>query len=89
MTETVLANWRDAEFRKSSYSGGQDDSCVEFAWRKSSYSGGANNQCVELGHADEQLGVRDSKNQRGPVLAVTAARGLEFVHAVRNGLFDH
>ncbi|MDQ3403990.1 MAG: DUF397 domain-containing protein [Actinomycetota bacterium] len=40
--------WQAADFRKSSFSGGANGSCVELAWRKSSFSGGASGSCVEL-----------------------------------------
>jgi hypothetical protein len=38
-------------WRKSSYSGGDNNDCVELGihWRKSSFSGGDNSDCVELG----------------------------------------
>lgn len=43
----------------------------EVQWRKSSRSAQANDACVELGsHNAEMLGVRDSKNPAGPVLAL-------------------
>ncbi|MFJ4961672.1 DUF397 domain-containing protein [Streptomyces sp. NPDC088729] len=40
----------DLAWFKSSYSGGDGDSCVEVAleWRKSSYSGGSGDSCVEV-----------------------------------------
>jgi hypothetical protein len=56
------------EWRKSSYSGTSDNSCVEVRWHKSSYSGGGNDSCVEVAFADQAVGVRDSKNVGGPVL---------------------
>jgi hypothetical protein len=57
-------------WRKSSYSGGGDNSCVEVSWRKSSYSGGSgDNSCVEVAFGAEVIGVRDSKNTAGPRLA--------------------
>ncbi|WP_245811835.1 DUF397 domain-containing protein [Actinophytocola xinjiangensis] len=38
-------------WRKSSFSGGGNNACVELGlhWRKSSFSGGENSACVELG----------------------------------------
>jgi hypothetical protein len=41
-------------------------------WRKSSYSGGDGN-CVEIAWPNEQVAVRDSKQQTGPTLAFPAA----------------
>lgn len=57
------------EWRKSSYSGTSDNSCLEVRWRKSSYSGGGNDSCVEVAFRAEVVGVRDSKNVGGPTLA--------------------
>ncbi|MBO2449610.1 DUF397 domain-containing protein [Actinomadura barringtoniae] len=44
---------RGAWWRKSSYSGGSEGSCVEVAsvWQKSSYSGASEGQCVEVAAA--------------------------------------
>jgi hypothetical protein len=56
-------------WRKSSFSGSSDNSRVEVSWRKSGYSGGGNNSCVEVAFAASAVGVRDSKNTSGPVLA--------------------
>lgn len=56
-------------WRKSSFSEGGNNACVEIGhWRKSSFSQGANNSdCVELSSAGA---VRDSKNPAGPPLRV-------------------
>ncbi|HVV23468.1 MAG TPA: DUF397 domain-containing protein [Pseudonocardiaceae bacterium] len=45
-------------------------------WRKSSYSGGGSGACVEVAVGPTVVGVRDSKNTDGPILAldVTAWR---------------
>ncbi|WP_435196901.1 DUF397 domain-containing protein [Streptomyces sioyaensis] len=41
-------------------------------WRKSTYSGKDGN-CVEVAHVDDSVvGVRDSKDPRGPVLSFSA-----------------
>lgn len=61
-------NWR-----KSSYSGTGNDDCVEVRWSKSSYSGNSNNDCVEVALLVGAVGVRDSKNVGGPVLAFSEA----------------
>lgn len=56
------------------------------SWRKSSFSGG-NNDCVELAHRPNVAAVRDSKNEDGPVIELSA-RGLAcFLTAVRGGSF--
>jgi hypothetical protein len=39
------------------------------AWRKSSYSGSNGGNCIEVAAALDMIGVRDSKDQHGPVLA--------------------
>lgn len=89
MIDTTADAWRDAEFRKSSYSGGANGSCVELAWRKSSHSGGDNNGCVEVAWPAEALfGVRDSKNVTGPVITFEAESGHRFVAAVADGEFQ-
>jgi Domain of unknown function (DUF397) len=61
-----------------------DDLC----WRKSSYSGNGGGNCVEVASlADGMIGVRDSKDPEGPVLAFTAAEWRAFVAGVRAGEF--
>ncbi|MEW9527650.1 DUF397 domain-containing protein [Microbispora sp. NPDC049125] len=58
------------------------------AWWKSSRS--ANNcQCVEIAVLpDGQVGVRDSKNQDGPVLVFTPGEWDAFIGGVKDGEFD-
>ncbi|WP_063710798.1 DUF397 domain-containing protein [Actinokineospora enzanensis] len=85
MINSNRATWTDTVFRKSSFSGGQNGECVELAWRKSSFSGGENGSCVEVARTPDLFGIRDSKNAAGPVLELTGAQGLAFVHAVRAG----
>ncbi|HKF00123.1 MAG TPA: DUF397 domain-containing protein [Actinomycetes bacterium] len=55
-------------------------------WRKSSRSGG--NGCVEVAFVDGKIGVRDSKDQRGPVLVFTPHEWTAFLSGVRGGEFD-
>ncbi|WP_432038588.1 DUF397 domain-containing protein [Streptomyces cucumeris] len=75
MTTTTLA------WFKSSYSGGDGDSCVEVAlsWHKSSYSGGDGDDCVEVATCPDTVRVRDSKDTQGPQLAVSPAAWTAFV----------
>ncbi|MFH9475964.1 DUF397 domain-containing protein [Streptomyces anulatus] len=52
----------------------------ELRWFKSSYSDSSNpNDCVEVATAPDAVHVRDSKNVRGPRLAVTPAAWAGFV----------
>lgn len=83
MINSFAAGWAGAEFRKSSFSGGENGSCVELSWRKSSFSGGENNSCVEMGRAETLIGIRDSKNAPGPVLMLGEAQGRAFLSAVK------
>ncbi|MFJ9887300.1 DUF397 domain-containing protein [Streptomyces sp. NPDC091287] len=49
-------------------------------WVKSSYSDSSNsNECVEVATAPDAVHVRDSKNVRGPRLAVAPAAWAGFV----------
>ena len=42
---------------------------TDWMWRKSSYSGGQGGDCVEVAaRPADQMAVRDSKDQAGPVL---------------------
>jgi hypothetical protein len=82
-----------ARWRKSSYSNGGDDNCLEVAegfpgaarWRKSSYSTGGSDNCVEV--ADGFPGVvpvRDSKNPASaPALVMSAASWAAFVEHIK------
>jgi hypothetical protein len=56
-------------------------------WRKSSYSSDTAN-CVEVALLATGVGVRDSKNQQGPVLSYAVPSWQEFVTAVRDGEFE-
>jgi hypothetical protein len=66
---------------KSSYSGSNNNDCVEVAWTKSSYSAGNNNDCVEVAATPgtDTVLVRDSKNPEGPRLALTPAAWTSFL----------
>jgi len=67
---------------KSSYSGGDGDSCVEVAlsWHKSSRSGSEGDSCIEVAACPTTIHVRDSKDQQGgPQLAFTPGQWAAFV----------
>ncbi|MFI0716221.1 DUF397 domain-containing protein [Streptomyces inhibens] len=64
---------------KSSYSGSNNNDCVEVAWQKSSYSGSDNNDCVEVASTPGTIHIRDSKNPLGPQLRLTPAAWADFV----------
>ncbi|MBO8186595.1 DUF397 domain-containing protein [Streptomyces spirodelae] len=55
----------------------------ELPWFKSSYSGSGGGNCVEVAHAPTAVHVRDSKDQRGPVLSVAPAQWVAFIERVR------
>ena len=73
-------DWGYAVWRKSSSSAANGE-CVEVAWRKSSFSA-PNGECVEVAHGAEAVGVRDSKNPAGPVLAVGPAQWSALLRAL-------
>jgi hypothetical protein len=72
-----------ARWRKSSHSSDQAN-CVEVAfldWRKSSHSGNTSD-CVEVAFAGPAVGVRDSKNTDGPLLAFPDRQWATFLRTV-------
>jgi hypothetical protein len=78
---------RHPAWRKSSYSSSQAN-CVEVAalgWHTSSHSSDEAN-CVEVAPGGLAVGVRDSKNPDGPVLAVPAVRWSAFLHGITTDL---
>ncbi|GHJ22635.1 DUF397 domain-containing protein [Streptomyces albus] len=54
----------------------------ELAWRKSSYSGSDGGNCVEVAETSGRVHVRDSKEQRGPILSVSSGQWAVFVRHV-------
>jgi Domain of unknown function (DUF397) len=80
-----------AMWRVSSYSG-QTGACVEVAvvpdstaWRVSSYSGQTGNCVQVVTNAPGVVGVRDSKDAHGPVLAFTPDAWSAFTEHVKGG----
>ncbi len=74
-----------ARWRKSSYSDASN-TCVEVAfldteWRKSTFSSDSNT-CVEVAVAGPAVGIRDSKNPTGPILALPVPALASLVRAV-------
>ncbi|MFE9095285.1 DUF397 domain-containing protein [Streptomyces sp. NPDC007264] len=55
----------------------------ELNWFKSSHSGSEGDSCVEVAHAPGTVHVRDSKEQHGPHLAVSASAWAGFLGYVR------
>ncbi|WP_341718020.1 DUF397 domain-containing protein [Micromonospora sp. FIMYZ51] len=54
-------------------------------WRKSSRSSGNGGNCVEVaGNLPDVVGVRDSKDPTGPVLAFAPAAWRAFVAGINN-----
>ncbi|MFB7334619.1 DUF397 domain-containing protein [Streptomyces adustus] len=53
-------------------------------WFKSSYSGGSGTECVECAHTRHGALVRDSKNSRGPVVAIRRKAWQAFTQALRD-----
>ncbi|MEW1686267.1 DUF397 domain-containing protein [Streptomyces sp. NPDC091265] len=77
---------KNAQWRKSSYSGSTGGECVECtvtggaAWRTSSYSGSTGGDCVEVATGcAASVPVRDSKNPSGPVVVIGADAWRGFV----------
>ncbi|MGY0058981.1 DUF397 domain-containing protein [Streptomyces sp. LZ34] len=57
-------------------------------WFKSSYSGGEGNECVEVADLRAHIGVRDSKNTDGAVLAFSTDAFASFLTEVKAGRWD-
>jgi hypothetical protein len=56
---------------------------------KSSYSGNGGGDCVEVARRlPRTVAVRDSKDPRGPVLAIGSARWRDFIADVKAGRHD-
>lgn len=58
-------------------------------WKKGSKSNGnGGNNCVEVAFLVDDVLVRDSKDQKGPVLMFTRAEFTAFVDSAKDGEFD-
>lgn len=84
-----------AVWRKSTRTTANGGACVEVAylWRKSTRSSANGGSCVEVGFPAsaveaETVGMRDSKDQSGPVLLFTRGHWQTFVAGVHSGQFD-
>lgn len=52
-------------------------------WRKATYSGNGGGSCVEVGHASDQVAIRDTKSHgTGPLLTVPAVAWKAFTAAL-------
>lgn len=56
-------------------------------WRTSSRSNG-NGDCVEVGRSEVAVGVRDSKDPGGGLLAISPGTWTTFLSAVKSGAHD-
>ncbi|MGW1956608.1 DUF397 domain-containing protein [Streptomyces sp. NPDC001920] len=75
----------EQRWRKSTYSGGDEGSCLEVldGWRKSTYSNGNEGSCLEvLDNQPYGLPVRDSKIPQGPALVFGPTAWSSFVNWV-------
>ncbi|MER7348340.1 DUF397 domain-containing protein [Streptomyces aurantiacus] len=54
-------------------------STTELTWFKSSYSSGDGDDCVEVAPCPAAIHVRDSKNPKGPQLALGPAAWADFL----------
>ncbi|WP_411091582.1 DUF397 domain-containing protein [Streptomyces sp. 049-1] len=60
-------------------------STSELAWFKSSYSGSQGDDCVEVATCPAAVHVRDTKDRRGPRLALSPAAWRDFVAHTSRG----
>ena len=69
-------------WRKSSHSYSNGNCAEVGAWRTSSASGGDN--CAEVGQDGAGIGVRDSQDPGGPVLAFSAGAWATFLARLKS-----
>lgn len=53
-------------------------------WRKSTHTQGNGGTCVEVAIAATAVGLRDSKNPEGPVLAVSRPAFASFLRVIKS-----
>jgi hypothetical protein len=73
-------------WRKSTHSFANGNCAEVTAWRKSSHSI-ANGDCAEVGQDGTVVGVRDSQDPTGPVLAFSTVAWTDFLHGVRQDTY--
>jgi hypothetical protein len=61
----------------------EHDTNLDTRWRKSSFSTGSEPQCVEVAQHPTAVGVRDSKNPRGPRLRLSTDAWGRLVSALK------
>lgn len=59
---------------------------ADIRWRTSSYSGSQGN-CVEVGHAQDTIGVRDTKNRPDATLVFDVQTWSGFLTALKTGRY--
>jgi Domain of unknown function (DUF397) len=73
-----------ADWRKSTYSGGNGADCVEVGtWRKSTHSGGNGANCVEVATTTADVLVRDTTDRAGATLAIPASAWRALLAGIR------
>ncbi|MET9387615.1 DUF397 domain-containing protein [Streptomyces sp. NPDC002928] len=60
-----------------------NDLAPEGAWFKSSYSSGSEGNCLEATDLAPKVGIRDSKDKKGPALVFPRSSWTAFVAGVR------
>lgn len=55
-------------------------------WRKSTFC--ENGSCVEIAVFEDQVAIRDSKDEHGPMLLFTHQEWQAFLNGARGGEFD-
>lgn len=60
----------------------------EESWFKSSYSDQGGGNCLEVADRGAEVGVRDSKDKKGPALSLPRATFMAFIGTVKSGEAD-
>ncbi|WP_433121929.1 DUF397 domain-containing protein [Micromonospora sp. CA-246542] len=61
------------------------DFLYDASWRKSTRSLNGNAECVEISLTPHAVGIRDSKDASGPVLAVDTSGWTAFINGIKSG----